>query len=405
MRKPRLSARAQAMPASPIRRLAPHAVAARAAGKTVYSLNIGQPDIPTPREVLDRLRTYPGANVPYGPSQGTPEFLEALRIYYGRLGLALAPEELFVTTGGSEAILFVVAALCDPGDQVLVFEPFYANYAGFSSLVGVEAVGVTTRAEDGYHLPPRAAIEERIGPRTRAVLVCSPNNPTGTVYTDEEMELLADVCAKHDLWLISDEAYREFAYDGLTHHSALLLSGIADRVVVVDSLSKRASLCGARIGNVVCRNPDLMAAILKMGQARLCPPTLGQWAAAAYVDVPPSYIEGVIASYTRRRDVVWQALRETPGVTVHRPEGAFYVCARLPVDDAERFAIWLLSDFELDGETVIFSPAEGFYVTPGLGRDEARIAYVLEPATMARCMEIVTSALRAYPGRTVAAGA
>jgi aspartate aminotransferase len=404
MPKPRLSARAQAMPASPIRRLAPYAVAARAAGKTVHALNIGQPDIPTPREVLDRLRTYPGSNVPYGPSQGLPEFLEALRTYYGRLGLAVTPEELFVTTGGSEAILFVVAALCDPGDQVLVFEPFYANYAGFSALVGVEAVGITTRAEDGYHLPPQEAIEARIGPRTRAVLVCSPNNPTGTVYSDEEMERLADLCARHDLWLVSDEAYREFAYDGLTHHSALLLSGIRDRVVVVDSLSKRASLCGARIGNVVCRNPELMAAILKMGQARLCPPTLGQWAATAYVDVPPSYMEGVIASYTRRRDVVWHALRATPGVTVHRPEGAFYVCARLPVDDAERFAVWLLQDFDLDGETVIFSPAEGFYVTAGLGRDEARIAYVLESAKMARCMEILTSALRVYPGRTVAAG-
>ncbi|HEX5044265.1 MAG TPA: pyridoxal phosphate-dependent aminotransferase [Candidatus Polarisedimenticolaceae bacterium] len=404
MAPPRLSDRARRMPASPIRRLAPHAVAARRAGKIVHALNIGQPDIPTPREVMERLRAYPEANVPYGPSQGLPEFLEALRTYYGRLGLRLSQEELFVTTGGSEAILFVVAALCDPGDQVLVFEPFYANYAGFSSLVGVEAVGITTRAEDGYHLPPRAAIEAAIGPRTRAILVCSPNNPTGTVYTDEEMELLADVCAGHDLWLVSDEVYREFAYDGLTHHSALLLSGIRDRVVVVDSLSKRASLCGARVGNVVCRNPDLMGAILKMGQARLCPPTVEQWAATAYVDVPPSYIEGVIAQYTRRRDVVWHALRETPGVTVHRPEGAFYVCARLPVDDAERFAIWLLSDFDLGGETVIFSPAEGFYVTPGLGRDEARIAYVLESVKMARCMEILTSALRAYPGRTVTAG-
>jgi len=401
MAPPRLSERARRMPASPIRRLAPYAVAARAAGKTVHSLNIGQPDIPTPREVLERLRTYPGSNVPYGPSQGLPEFVEALRTYYGRLSLPVTTEELFVTTGGSEAILFVVAALCDPGDQVLVFEPFYANYAGFSSLVGVDAVGVTTRAEDGYHLPPRSSIEAAIGPRTRAILVCSPNNPTGTVYTDEEMELLADICAKHDLWLVSDEVYREFAYDGLTHHSALLLSGIRDRVVVVDSLSKRASLCGARIGNVVCRNPDLMAAILKMGQARLCPPTLGQWAATAYVDVPPAYMESVIAQYTQRRDVVWHALRTTPGVTVHRPEGAFYVCARLPVDDAERFAIWMLSEFDLDGETLIFSPAEGFYVTPGLGRDEARIAYVLESAKMARCMEILTAGLRVYPGALV----
>ena len=399
---PRLSRRAVEMPASPIRRLAPFAVEARKAGKTIYALNIGQPDIPTPREILDRLRAYDERNVPYGPSQGLPEFIETLRAYYSRAGLEVASEEIFVTTGGSEAILFVLAALADAGDEVLVFEPFYTNYNGFAALIGVGLVPVTTHAEDGYHLPPREAIEAKIGPRTRAILICSPNNPTGTVYTDDEMERLGAICRDRGLYLISDEVYREFAYDGRRQRSALTLPGLESRVVMVDSLSKRVSLCGIRVGNIVSRNRDLMAAVLKFGQARLCPPTLGQFAACALGDVPPSYIEGVVREYQRRRDVVYEGLSMAPGVLVRKPEGAFYLCAKLPVDDAERFAIFMLRDFALDGETVMVAPADGFYATPGLGRDEIRIAYVLEEAKLARAMKILSAALRAYPGKVLA---
>ncbi len=399
---PRLSRRAVEMPASPIRRLAPFAAEARKAGKMVYPLNIGQPDIPTPREILDRLRSYDGRNVPYGPSQGLPEFVETLRAYYARMGLTVAAEEIFVTTGGSEAILFVLGALADDGDEVVVFEPFYTNYSGFGSLVGVKLVPVTTRAEDGYHLPSRQAIEAKIGPRTRAILICTPNNPTGTVYTDEEMELLGAICRDRGLFLVCDEVYREFAYDGRRQRSVLTLPGIERQVVMVDSLSKRVSLCGIRVGNIVSRNRDLMAAVLKFGQARLCPPTLGQFAACALGDVPPSYIEGVIRDYQRRRDVVFGALSAAPGVTVRKPEGAFYLCARLPIDDAERFAIFMLRDFSVDGETVMVAPADGFYATPGLGKDEVRIAYVLDETKLDRAMAILGAALRAYPGKAVA---
>ncbi|MBZ5640669.1 MAG: pyridoxal phosphate-dependent aminotransferase [Acidobacteriia bacterium] len=397
-----LSRRAREMPASPIRRLAPFAAEARRAGKSILALNIGQPDIPTPKEILDRLRSFDGRNVAYGPSQGLPEFIETLRGYYARVGLSVAAEEIFVTTGGSEAILFVLAALADEGDEIVVFEPFYTNYNGFASLVGVKLVPVTTHAEDGYHLPSRGAIEARIGPKTRGILICSPNNPTGTVYTDGEMELLGAICRERELTLISDEVYREFAYDGRRQRSVLTLPGIEDRVVMVDSLSKRVSLCGIRIGNIVCRSRELMAAVLRFGQARLCPPTVGQFAATALAEVPPSYIEGVIREYQRRRDVVYASLAGSPGVTVRKPEGAFYLCAKLPIDDAERFAIFMLRDFGVDGETVMVAPADGFYATPGLGRDEVRIAYVLEEAKLTRAMAILTSALRAYPGKAVA---
>lgn len=395
----RLSQRARAMPASPIRRLAPFAVAARKAGKIVHPLNIGQPDIPTPQVILERLRGWPETNVAYGPSQGLPEFLAALRAYYAGIGVDLATEEIFVTTAGSEAILFTLGALCDPGDQVLVFEPFYTNYNGFATMLGVTPVPVTTRAEDGYHLPARAAIEAKIGPRTRAILICSPNNPTGTVYTDAEIDMLAAICRERGLTLVADEVYREFVYDGGRHRSALTLPGMERQVVVVDSVSKRYSLCGARIGNIVSRDPEFMAAIMRFGQARLCPPSVEQFACTALTEVPASYIAGVNAEYQKRRDMVYAALSAMPGVLVRKPEGAFYICARLPVDDANAFAEWLLEDFELGGETVMVAPADGFYATPGLGRDEVRIAYVLEVPVLERAMKCLAAALVAYPGR------
>lgn len=396
---PSLSRRADGMPASPIRRLAPYAVDARRRGLTVHGLNIGQPDIPTPQAILDRYKTYPGSYVPYGPSQGLPELLEALRGYYASVGATLAIEDLFVTTAGSEAILFTLAALCDPGDQVLVFEPFYTNYNGFAAMLGVEAVPVTTRAENGYHLPDRAAIEAKIGPRTKAVLICSPNNPTGTVYTDAEIATLASVCRDRGLYLVADEVYREFTYDGKTHRSVLTLEGLDQQVIVVDSVSKRYSLCGARLGNIVSRNRAFMDAILRMGQARLCPPTVDQWACCGLTDVPASYTQGVLAEYQKRRDTVAAALANIPGVLARRPEGAFYSCAKLPVEDANAFAIFLLQDFALDGETVMVAPLDGFYATSGLGRDEVRLAYVLEVPKLERAMRVLAAALAAYPAR------
>jgi aspartate aminotransferase len=395
-----LSQRARLMPASPIRRLAPLVAAARASGKTVYALNIGQPDIETPRVILDRLRSYDARNVPYGPSQGLPEFIDALSSYYASVGLPVAPADVFVTTAGSEALLFTLGAICDPGDEVLVFEPFYTNYNGFAAMVGVVPVPVTTRAEDGYHLPDRSAIEAKIGPKTRAILICSPNNPTGTVYTDAEMARLAAICRERGLYLIADEVYREFVYGGATHHSALTLPGLGNQVVVVDSVSKRYSLCGVRIGNIVTRNRELMDAFLRFGQARLCPPTLGQYACTALTEIPAGYMPGVISEYERRRDTVHSSLGRIPGVLVRKPEGAFYLCARLPVDDANAFAEFLVRDFDLDGETVTIAPADGFYATPGLGRDEVRIAYVLEESKLRRAMTILAEALAVYPGRT-----
>jgi len=398
-----MSRRAALVPASPIRRLAPLALAARKAGKVVHALNIGQPDIPTPRAILDRLRAWSEPNVPYGPSQGLPEFVDALRGYYRGIGVDLAHEEIFVTTAGSEALLFTLGALCDPGDQVLVFEPFYTNYNGFAALLGVEPVPVTTRPDDGYHLPPRREIEARVGPRTRAILICSPNNPTGTVYSDDEIATLAALCRERGLYLIADEVYREFTYDGRTHRSILTLPGMESQAIVVDSVSKRYSLCGARVGNIATRNRALLEAVLRMGQARLCPPTVEQWACAALTEVPASYMAGVIAEYQRRRDVVHEALRALAGVTLRCPEGAFYVAPRIPVEDANAFSEFLLRDFTLDGETVMVAPLDGFYATPGLGRDEVRIAYVLDESRLRRAMAIFAAALAAYPGRVTGA--
>jgi aspartate aminotransferase len=396
----KLSRRSSEVPASPIRRLAPFAVAARKAGKKVYNLNIGQPDIASPPQMLERLRSFDETNVAYGPSEGLPEFIEAIRLYYERFDLHLANEEIFVTAGGSEALLFALAAIADDGDEVLLFEPFYTNYNGFAGLVGVKTVPVETHAADGYRLPPREAIEAKIGPKTRAVMICSPNNPTGTVYNNEEMERIAAICRDHDLYLISDEVYREFTYDGLKHRSALTLEGLRDKVILTDSLSKRVSLCGARIGWIATHNRELLSAILRFGQARLCPPTLGQHIGIALKDIPPSYMEGVIAEYDRRRNLVYDRLAAMMGVGVLKPEGAFYICAKLPVDDAQSFCEFLLGDFSLRDETVMLAPADGFYATPGLGKQEARIAYVLREEDLAMAMDVIAAGLEAYPGRS-----
>ena len=396
----RLARRAAAQPASPIRRLAPFAAEARELGRHVFQLNIGQPDIPAPREVLERLQTFDEPNVAYGPSEGLPEFLDAIQDYYAALGLAYRRSELFATTGGSEALLFTLAAIADHGDDVLVFEPFYTNYSGFAALVGVQTRPVTTYAEDGYHLPAMDKIEAQIGPKTRAILLCSPNNPTGTVYSDEELEGVGDLCRKHGLYLVADEVYREFTYDGARHRSAATLADLDQQIILTDSLSKRVSLCGARVGWIASKNASFMDAVLRFGQARLCPPTLGQYVGAVFNRIGGDYMNSVVAEYEKRRDLVFAALDAIPGVLVKRPEGAFYICAKLPIDDAQKFAEFLLRDFEVNRETVMLAPADGFYASAGAGLDEVRIAYVLNTAELARAMEIIRAALTVYPGAT-----
>jgi len=399
MEKHKLSRRAREMPASPIRRLAPFAVAAAKAGKRVHSLNIGQPDIPSPPELLERLRSFDETNIAYGPSEGLPEFIDAIHQYYASCDLAVERSEIFVTTGGSEALLFVLGAVADDGDEVLVFEPFYTNYNGFAGLVGVRTVPVTTHPEDGYRLPSTEEIQAKLTDRTRAILLCSPNNPTGTVYNDDELERVAAICRDRGLFLVSDEVYREFTYDGLRHRSAWTLEGLDEQVILTDSLSKRVSMCGARIGWIATRNRELLDGILRFGQARLCPPTIGQHVGAGLNSVPDHYMREVIAEYQLRRNLVYDSLAALPGVTVRRPEGAFYLCCGLPVDDSQKFAEFLLRDFAIDGETVMVAPADGFYATPGLGRNEVRIAYVLDRDRLARAMRILAAAVEAYPGR------
>lgn len=397
---PRIAARSAHAPASPIRRLIPHADAARARGVQVFHLNIGQPDIETPAEMMGVLRNIDLKVLAYAPSQGFQEYREALVGYYARAtGAIVTPDEIMVTTAGSEAITFALAVLTDPGDEVIIPEPLYANYLGFSALLGVRVVPITCRAEDGYHLPGRAAIENLISPRTKAILFCSPGNPTGVVYNREEMEMLVGLARERGLFLISDEVYREFAYDGRRPISLLTFPEVADRAVVVDSISKRYSACGARIGSFLTRNREVMAGALRYAQARLSPPTLGQMMAHAALALPESYLAGMVAEYQARRDLVFQAVSRWPGTVCRKPGGAFYLMARLPVDDAEKFVIWLLDTFSVDGCTTMLAPGEGFYATPGLGLDEVRIAYVLNTTDLARAMSIVEEGLKHYPGR------
>jgi aspartate aminotransferase len=390
-----ISERARLMPASPIRKLAPLADDARRRGIHVYHLNIGQPDIPTPEPMRRRLLNVPEIFA-YTPSGGTPEYLAALEAYYARQGFSLGSSELLATTGGSEALLFAFMACADQGAEAIVVEPFYTNYTSYARMAGVDLVPLTARAEDGFHLPPRAAWEQAITPKTRMVVLCNPNNPTGTVYTQEELDLVAGLCKEHDLFLIADEVYREFVYDGKKAISALSLPGVEDRVIVVDSLSKRYSACGLRLGCLATRNPEVHAACLRMAQARLSPPGLAQLAALGTTEVGPEYTEGVITEYQRRRDVLFQGLSSIPGVFLKQPEGAFYFVARLPIDDGEEFARFLLQDFNLEGATVMVAPAQGFYATPGLGKDEVRIAYVLKEADLEASVRILRAALAAY---------
>ena len=392
---PKVSSRGLALPPSPIRKLAPYADAAKSRGVSVFHLNIGQPDLETPKIMRDRLATVEPV-IAYSPSAGTPAYLAALARYYATVGLTVEPRHMIATTGGSEAVFFAFLCLAEAGDEVIVAEPFYTNYSSFAAMTGVKLVAVQCRGEEGFHLPPRAAFEKVVTKRTRFVLLCNPNNPTGTVYSREEVQGVADFCRDHDLFFVSDEVYREFVYDGLCATSALDLSGLEHRVVVVDSLSKRFSACGIRLGCFVSRNDDVIAAANRAAQGRLSPPGLAQVMALAMSDIGPEYYEGVRNEYQKRRDVIYAELLKLPDVFLRKPEGAFYVVARLPVADSDDFARFLLEDFSFEGKTVMVAPAAGFYATPGLGLNEVRMAYVLNTDDLRQAIRVLGEGLRAY---------
>lgn len=398
-RAPLVSRRALEMPASPIRKLAPLAEAAKARGTRVYHLNIGQPDIETPACIRERLKQYDARVLEYSPSTGTPEFIRSLKRYYERrLGLNLETNQILATTGGSEAILFSFIACANQGDDVMVIEPYYANYRAFATMAGLNIVPVTSRGRDGFHLPPRHVFERTLTPRTRLVIICNPSNPTGTVFTRAELEEVASFCRDHGLFLVSDEVYREFVYDGKKAMSALELEGMDDLVIVVDSLSKRYSACGIRLGSLVTRNAEVYDAALRMAQGRLSPPGLAQFVAVGAETLGDEYTTDIVKEYQRRRDVLYEGLTSIPGVFLCKPEGAFYCIPKLPIADADDFAIWLLSEFEHEKATVMVAPASGFYASP-LGKSEVRIAYVLNEQDLRASIEVLRAALERYPGR------
>jgi len=381
---------------SPIRKLKPFADEAIERGIHVYFLNIGQPDIPTPPEVWDAIHNFDEEVLSYGPAQGFLELRQAIADYFSEYGISLSTENVVITIGGSEAIHFAFSVVADFGDEVIIPEPFYTNYNGFAACAGVKIVPLTLNVEDGYRLPSQKDIEAKITEKTRAILLCSPNNPTGTVYTSEELERAAELARKHDLFLIGDEVYKEFVYDGARHKSILEFDDIKDRVIVTDSISKRFSCCGARVGAVITRNERVWQAFLKFAQARLCPPSLEQIGALAAYRMDRSYFSAVQEEYQRRRDVLYEGLKDIPGIVMHRPQGAFYICVRLPLKDSEHFVRWMLTDFHLDNETVMVSPAQGFYSTPGKGIDEVRIAYVLKEADLVKAIEVFKAGLSEY---------
>jgi len=393
------SKRITAMQESPIRKLVPYAQKAKSEGKKVFHLNIGQPDIETPASFMEAVRNFDEKVLAYSLSQGMPELIQSIIDYYQKYDIHYETDEILITNGGSEAIMFAVIAVADPEDEILVPEPFYTNYNGFSAAVSVNLSPMTCKAEDGFHLPSKKHIEEIINPKTKAILLSNPGNPTGVVYTKEEIQMLSELAAEYGLFIIADEVYREFVYDGLAYTSFGHMKSIQDRVIIVDSISKRYSACGARIGSLASKNKDLMKQILKLCQGRLCVPTLEQLGAAALYQTPDSYLHDINAEYVKRRDLVYNTLNEMPGVLCKKPAGAFYVVAKLPVDNAEKFVIWMLSEFDHEGATVMLAPAEGFYATPGLGRDEVRIAYVLNEEDLRKSMETLKIALETYPGK------
>jgi aspartate aminotransferase len=393
-----ISNRGQQMPPSPIRKLVPYAEAAKKKGIKVYHLNIGQPDIETPPAIMDAVRYADIKVLEYSHSAGNESYRRKLVQYYKSVGIDVTHEQILITTGGSEAILFGFFCCLNPGDEVIIPEPFYANYNGFACAAGVNVVPITSYIENGFALPPIEDFEKVITPKTKAIIICSPNNPTGYLYSMEEMEALKNICIKHDLYLFSDEAYREFCYDG-KYVSAMHLEGLEQHVVMMDTISKRYSACGARLGALVTKNKEVYNTAMKFAQARLSPPGLAQIMGEAAVDLPASYFDAPKAEYLSRRNTVVGRLNKMPGVYCPNPGGAFYAIAKLPIDDADKFCQWLLEDFSYNKQTVMLAPATGFYGTPGLGKNEVRLAYVLNNDALNAAMDCLEKALESYPGR------
>jgi len=393
---PKISQKGQSMPQSPIRKLVPFAEKAYKMGKTVYHLNIGQPDIKTPQAALDAVKMHGLDILAYTRSEGSEEYRKKIANYYEKNDIHVKHYDIIVTTGGSEALLFAFGSIMDVDDEVIIPEPFYANYNGFSTASGVKVVPVISKIEDNFALPPIEEFEKLITPRTKAILICNPGNPTGYLYSKDEIKKLASIVKKHDLFLIADEVYREFAYDGATHYSILQEPDLDNHAIVIDSVSKRYSMCGARIGCLVSKSKDVIATALKFAQARLSPPTLAQIASEAALETPQSYFDDVIEEYVERRNVLIEELQQIEGVQVANPKGAFYCIAQLPIKNSDAFAQWLLEDFDVDGETVMVAPAAGFYSTPGVGLNQIRIAYVLNQDSLKKAVNIIKQALKVY---------
>lgn len=393
---PKISTKGHNMPESPIRKLVPFAEAAKKKGNKVYHLNIGQPDIKTPEVATQAVKNADISVLEYSHSAGFDSYREKLAAYYQKQGLPINKEDIIITTGGSEALIFAMGSTMDEGDEIIIPEPFYANYNGFSTQNGVKVVPVMSGIDNGFALPAISDFEKLITPRTKAILICNPGNPTGYLYSKEEIQQLAELVKKHDLFLIADEVYREFVYDGFQHFSVMNEESIAENAIMIDSVSKRFSMCGARIGCIVSKNKELMNTAMKFAQARLSPPTYAQIASEAALETPQSYFDDVITEYKDRRDTLVNALNAIDGVQVSMPNGAFYCIAKLPVANAEDFAKWLLEEFDFNGETVMVAPAAGFYSTPGVGLDEVRLAYVLKKEDLIKSAEIIKEALKVY---------
>ena len=396
---PQISVRGLEMPESPIRKLAPLAVAAKQRGVKVYHLNIGQPDLPTPEVAIEAIRNIDRKILEYSPSQGNLSYREKLVDYYRKYNIHVTPDDIIITCGGSEAVLFAFMSCLNPGDEIIVPEPAYANYMAFAISAGAKIRTIATTIEEGFSLPKVEKYEELINERTRAILICNPNNPTGYLYTRREMHQIRDLVKKYDLYLFSDEVYREYIYTGSPYISACHLEGIEQNVVLIDSVSKRYSECGIRIGALITKNPEVRAAVMKFCQARLSPPLIGQIAAEASLDAPEEYSRNVYDEYVERRKCLIDGLNRIPGVYSPIPMGAFYTVAKLPVDDSEKFCRWCLEKFSYEGQTVMMAPASGFYTTPGAGRNQVRIAYVLNKEDLVSALVVLRKALEAYPGR------
>lgn len=398
---PKISLKGSNMPESPIRKLVPYAEDAKKRGVKVYHLNIGQPDIETPKLALDAIRNYDHKVVEYSHSAGDISYRKKLAENYTKRNIHVTPDEIIVSTGASEALLFIMQSVMDEGDEIIIPEPFYANYNGFATNAGVVVKPINSTIDTGFALPPIAEFEKVITEKTKAILVCNPNNPTGYLYSREELEVLKELALKHDLFLIADEVYRDFCYDGKKHISVMELEGLEDHVIMVDSVSKKFSACGFRIGCMVTKNKEVLATAMKFAQARLSPPSFGQVAAEAAEDTPASYFETVLAEYLQRRNTVYEGINKIEGAFCPNPTGAFYVVAKLPIDDCDKFCQWLLEDFAYENQTVMLAPASGFYSIGPHGKDEVRISYVLNVTDLENSIKVLDAALKVYPGRTI----